>query len=482
MTRPRSLLVLLAVAACRGPADPGGDRTDPHLTVETAETGAEPLEELDARLHPDFGTLVIVNWSQDRDAVAHAEFTTGDGVWHSSPPRTLGPGAHEEYLLGLPYETTVTWRVVLEDQAGPVSLGDRQITTASWPPSLPAAEVTVSEPALWDPAMPYVLVAVTEVDGNMGDPWWVLIVDRQARPVWAWRTSDTHTTFHPRIGNDGRSLLLDNNAYWGVFGSGGEASTITRMLLDGTVVETWDAPGLHHPFVELPDGTIAYGAITSSAGYWYGNEYLVEIAPTPDRTTRTVFDCEAWLASIGVDHYCGSNTLTYRAETDSYLFSFYSLDSILDISRSTGLPTRTFGQVPGSYAFDPPGAGMWWQHGGYWTEQGTLLTSTYAVEGSPQNHPEGEETVVREYAVDEDDRTLRVVWDFGVGDGVYGAQMGEAHRLPNGNVLHNLGTLARLREGRPDGTVVWDAEWSPRQDIGRSVPIANLYDFLPERP
>lgn len=470
MTLAPSLLV--AFAACTGDPTTRPTRSHPNLHTGTPDdSGIAPVVGPGARLHPDFGTLVIVTWQQDQAGSAYVEFTGADGALHRSPARDLEAGEHDEILIGATYESTVSWRVVLDEE----TLAEGEIETADWPYTLPSAVVTVADPGLQDPAMPYVLLSMTELDGGMGDPWWVIIADREGRPVWAWRTPDTKITMHARIGNDGRSLLLDENAYWGTFGSGGASSSIRRMLLDGTVLETWDAPGLHHPFVELPDGTIAYGSMS----FPYLNEWLIEIAP--DRSTRTVFDCEQWLFALGVDDECGSNTLTYRESTDSYLFSFYSFDSILDIPRSGGAPTRTFGEIPGSYAFDPSYAGMWWQHGGYWTEQGTLVTSTYRYEGGPFDHPENEETIVREWAVDDADRTLRLVWDFGVGHQVYGAQMGEAHLLPSGNVLHNLGTSARLREGLRDGTVVWDVSWDPEQDMGRSVPISDLYDFLPER-
>ena len=484
MTGPRSLVFVVLAAACQSgtgkvPSDPTEPYqtppptgTPPTTTVPTTPSGA--LSDLDARLHDAFGTLVIVSWTQDRPATVHAEFAGSDGVWLASPPRALEAGPHEEFLVGVPYEDTVTWRLVVEDASGVTASADQQIATAPWPATLPRANAPeVSEPALWDPAMPYVLLAMTEVEGDMVDPWWVMIIDRQARPIWAMRTSNAMITMHPHVALDGRSLLLDDNHYWGTFGSGGPDGQIKRMLLDGTVLETWDTPGLHHPFTELPDGTITYGRYSFPA---YENEWLIEIAP--DRTTRTVFDCAVWL---GRAEDCGSNTITYRASTDSYLYSFFYLNTIFDIPRATGVPTRTFGEAAGSYAFDPPEAGMWYQHGGYWTDQGTLLSSTYALPGSPWNAPDDEETVVREYEVDEANQTLRLVWDFGVGDGVYGAQMGEAHRLPGGGVLHNLGTLARLREGTADGTVVWDVWW-PMHDMGRSVPISGLYDFLPERP
>jgi hypothetical protein len=61
--------------------------------------------------------------------------------------------------------------------------------------------------------------------------------------------------------------------------------------------------------------------------------------------------------------------------------------------------------------------------------------------------------------------------------------MGEAHRLPNGNTLHNTGSDSRLREFAPDGTVVWELDWMGNDvEIGRSTPITDLWALAPSRP
>ena len=92
----------------------------------------------------------------------------------------------------------------------------------------------------------------------------------------------------------------------------------------------------------------------------------------------------------------------------------------------------------------------------------------------------GHETVAREYELDEAGDVLVQVWSFGVGEGVYGSEMGEVARLPNGNTLHNYGEAMRLREATQDGTVVWDVAW-PEQGmtLGRTTPLTDLYELAP---
>lgn len=476
MTRSYPLWLVLALGcqSSDGGVVPDGAPTETGTPPTPTDTGTptapvEPLvlDGITSSIDPRFGTLVWVTWSQTAPAAVHLEFSVDPGVWISSPVRDLPAGAHEEVLLGVPYDSDVTWRIVAEGADETVTSDDTIDHTAPVPPTLPQIQVHPGDPSGWDPAMPYVLTSTTEQGGDFGDPWWVMVLDRRGRVVWGRRTSSDRITMHARIALDGRSMLLDDNSYWGRFDQG-VTSSVTRMTLDGAVLETWDTPGLHHDFVDLPDGTLVYGSYQG----FYSNELLVEIAP--DRSTTVLLDCEAWLATEGLSReWCGSNTVTYRESTNKLLWSMFSFETILEIDRDSGHVDRWFGNLPGSYAFDPPSAGFWYQHGGYWTDEGTLLTSTYVV-------PQGVETVVREYEVDDANRTLRLVWDFGVGDGVYGAQMGEAHRLPSGNVLHNYGTLARLREGRPDGSIVWDVEW-PGHDIGRSIPAPDLYALVRDR-
>ena len=86
---------------------------------------------------------------------------------------------------------------------------------------------------------------------------------------------------------------------------------------------------------------------------------------------------------------------------------------------------------------------------------------------------------MREYELDHDAQTLRQLWSFGQGQGIYGDELGEAWRLPGGNTLHNTGTAQRLREITPDGEVVWDVSWTRGSFVGRSEPIEDLYALLP---
>lgn len=453
-------LVVLALA-CRGDDDPTGPTPGP--------TGPSSLElrSVSADVHDTVGSILVVSWEQTAPATVHVEFTFEDDVWQRSPDRELDAGAHEELVLGVPYETVVTWRLVATAAGATVSSADDEERTGPAPDGLPVGEVLASDAARWDPAVRFYFTSLNGTGPGSSD-YQSLIVDRSGRAVWSVETPRQRITMHPRVAVDGRSLLVDHNSFYGTF-DGGRGSSVHRLLVDGSEVESWDTPGLHHAFTDLPDGRLAYGRFT---GYYVESLAVVD----PDRTIENVWSCDAFLAELDYGGYCGSNTLNYDAASDRFLFSFYSVETIIEIDATTRQATRWFGHLPGSYAFDPPESAFWWQHGGHLTEAGTLLTSTYRV-------PDGDELVLREYEIDDAARTVRQVWTFGEGEGLWGIYMGEGHRLPGGNTLQNLGTYQRLREVTPDGEVVWDVEWTDVDgEIGRSEPVLDLYALAPPRP
>lgn len=474
------MILSLLLAACGGSGsgavldgtlpDTGAPPDDPTPPSPPSTTPATPptLSGVSSRLHPEFGTVVIVSWTQDVAASVRVTFTV-DGVPRDTPVRALAAGAHEEVLLGLPYGAETTFRVVAENAGGEVSSPDAAATTGPLPASLPLP-VSVLD-AGSDPASPYVLLSINPIGGNFGSQWWTVVVDRAGRPVWARPAALRRMTMHPRPNWDGDALLVDQNSYWATF-DGGLSSVIEELDLQGNVTHTFEAPGLHHPFTPLPDGGIAYGAMALNR---YADEQLIVVGR--DGSTRSLFDCADWLASIGeFDEYCGSNTLNYDPVTDTFVFSFYSFDTVVWVDGQGGA-RAWFGHVAGTWDFDPPQSAFWWQHGAQLrASDGAFATSTYDAQ-SPR------ELVVRVYEIDEASRTLRQIEVYGAGEGVYGDQMGEVSFLPSGHVLHNFGTLPRIREYAPDGAVVWDVEWpNPGHDVGRTTPIPDLYALAGPRP
>ena len=265
-----------------------------------------------------------------------------------------------------------------------------------------------------------------EDDGPGGE-----VRGRVGRTVWARESDPSRTSMHTQLGADGTSILIDQNSFWVIFDQGA-ASSVDRVNIEGEVTQTWDTPGLHHPFTELPDGTFAWGA----AEGLFDGESLKTIRP--DGTEHSLLRCQDFLdAEAGggnEDTYCGSNTLSYDAQRDTFLYSFYSLETMIEIDAESGETVRYFGHTGAdAWGFDPPESAFWWQHGGHCTESGTLLVSSKGEDAA-------EETVLREYTLDADSSTLVEVFSFGEGE----------------------------------GGVVWDVAWDA-ETPGRSTPVPDLY-------
>ncbi len=432
----------------------------------TAAEHDEPqVADVTLSIHETIGSIVVVGWEQLVATPGYVTYSFDDGVWHASPQRHLGLGDHQVLLPGIPYGTGVTVRIVNIISEDPVEGEDHSIETGPLPEGAPVPVLEHGDPGGWDPDIHYVMGSIDEPGGGLAD-YWVFILDRQGRVVWALKSPHFRSTLHSQPSHDGTQLLIDHNSFWAIF-DGGTASQVQRLTLDGTQVELHDTPGLHHPFTELADGSLAWGAID---GY---DELIQEMSP--DGTIETVWHCSDFHGSIeGVPEsaYCASNTLWWNEADDTFLMSFYSTETVVEIDRASGQVLRYFGHLPGAYTFDPEDSAFWWQHGCHYTEQGTLLVSS-------RDLPHGDETLVREYEIDDDAQTLRQVWTFGAGEGVYGSEMGEADRLPGGNTLHNYGSGSRIREVTPEGEVVWDVLWTDSTFLGRTNALEDLYPFLP---
>ncbi len=439
------------------------DDTAPPVDTAGPADEAAGVDGVSARIHEDFGSLVYVSWTQDHDASAHISYSFDSGEWHTTPVRNVTGGeVVEQVLLGVPYGEVVSYAVVTDDGSGEQVSALRTKETDALPLEVLQPTLHVADEANWYDGGSYLLTSLNEDTGGWTQgTYWAFIIDRKGRVVWARETADHAWTIYARISLDGDDILLDEATYWSDFARDGEDGRVVRMKLDGTVEATYAFPGLHHAWVELGDGLYAYGRATSD-----NNEYLSVLDPAKELTTD-LWECgAAWSSS-----YCQSNSLWYSETRDSFLYSFYTHDTLVEIDRNTGEELHSWGRQS-DWTFDPTTSQFDWQHGATYTDEGTLLLSTHIDEGS-------KDCAVREYTVNEAASSLDQIWSFAVEDGIACNTAGEAHRLPNGNTLHNYGSGGRTREALPDGSVVWDVEWDGERLQGRGIWLDDLYTFMP---
>ncbi|MEQ1571183.1 MAG: hypothetical protein ABMA64_36480, partial [Myxococcota bacterium] len=324
---------------------------------------------------------------------------------------------------------------------------------------LPRARVTVSEPTAQSPEE-YLLTSIcSEPGGWQSGKYWTLLLDRQARVVWAIPGVEDALVVFAQVAASGDHVLWDESRYWSDFGTGA-GSKVHATYLDREI-EVIDTPGLHHPFVQLPDGTLVWGSQAHG-----GDEALVEKAPGQADETVLWTCLDDWPGVGG----CESNGLFYRPETDTYLYSFYTNSTILEIERSTSQISWWAGEFPGGYTFTDPADQFNWQHGISWTPTGTLLMSA---------NNDGD-TQLMEYAVDHAAGALDLVWSSK--SGVFVGSNGQAWRLANGNTLHLVGDTGVIREVGPSGADVWRVDYDSMRLLGHGQLVADLYALVSPTP
>lgn len=196
------LLALLALSGCApskalvlgdsGSTDGSSDSADSSTGDDSGETDsaadAITLSDLAWTVDPDIQSLIRLTWTQSAAATVYAEWSFNDGEWQRSPITERGAGAQGELLLGIPYATSATVRVVADAGDGPIVSEEVTATTGALPPGLPLPELLVADSSAWEPTGKYLLGSINQDQGGWNEGrYWMFLIDRQGRFVWAKR-------------------------------------------------------------------------------------------------------------------------------------------------------------------------------------------------------------------------------------------------------------------------------------------------------
>lgn len=455
--------VFAVLGACSGPDD-SGSPTDSD-TTPTETMGTVTKNGISVWLDSAVKSMVWVQWDQKADSMAHLEYSFDDGVWLSSPTEPASSGTNQRLLVGIPFDTLVDIRLVADDGGTVVGPDARTGANPRFEDhDLPQADLRSGDDTRWYASGHYLLTSINDHDGGWRDgTYYTIVLDRQGRTVWAKAAPDKHWTLYATVDPITRDhFLWDESTKWSSTDNGA-GSMIHRAYLDREI-ESIATVGLHHEWVELPDGTLAWGSVSPEHST---TEALVELAPGATDATP-IWTCgDAW---PGVGH-CESNGLFYEPSTNRYLYSFYTNNTLVEVNRGTGDTAWWAGGVAGGYAFDPVSSQFAWQHGVSYTPKGTLLVSTKsAVTGGDIT------TYVREYTVDHANQTLHQEWS--CDSEAYASTNGDAWRLPNDNTLHIVGAAGQIKEYAPDCTVVWHLDFGDDYLLGRGEFVDDLYSLV----
>lgn len=424
---------------------PGG--VDSDSAAPTTPSKYAQVSDITVEVHPQIATILEVSWTQDVDAdEAWLEFTFEDEGWLQSPPERRAAGRHSEVLLGSPPETEVQLRIANTiDGVTTYQRYDLFGTTGEIPGQLPDPELLIHDPTLAGGER-WLLGSVDADDaGWYGGPFWAFILDRQGRYVWYQPVPDNRLALQVQPAWDGGHVVYEGST-WYVWDDTIQP-TVTRTTLDQSRYEAETVEGMGFTLDEIEGGHLLYVDVTYDEG---GQEQYALVERDADGGARTIWDCEAWLATAlgGDEGDCIPNTIIWNPADDTVLWSMFLNDTVVEVDRQTGALLRQWGQLRESWAVDPPEAQLEYQHFPNYTADGTLLVST---------HVEDEDgvQVAREFRVDDATETLVEVWSYSSPDH-YARYGGEATPTAGGNVLISYGTDGAIAEITPGGEVAWE--------------------------
>ncbi len=318
--------------------------------------------------------------------------------------------------------------------------------------------------------------AVTVVDGATGGlVWW-----HDLGPAWEISTVE-------RTAGGGGLVWSENDTE--------RASMDARLValsLDGREHLAVDTPGAHHVALEAESGRYAWLEFDVRDGPVASDLVVESGADGSDREVLlTAFDdlfggvndfpCahmrpEDLFGYQDLAQWSHGNSLALLPGGDAYLVNLRWVDAVVRVSRAGGVDWVLSG--PWSDFTAPDGEPLWtdqddarlWSHGHFsdaWAD-GMLMFDN-------GNHRDTARVV--EVAWDEASRTAWETWSHLAPDGAPHVALGDARRLPNGNVLISWTVLSLVQEVTRGGDVVWELEADPSVWTSRVLFAERIEDL-----
>jgi hypothetical protein len=444
-----SLLLALSALACKGDKDDSGDPSD------LPEIGT-----VEASLSETIPTVITVSWDSDSSVTGRIEFGADGALDHSTPLSESGT-SHEALLLGMTADTEVSYRVVLESDAGTVEGDTQTITTGPFPLGLPDTSTT------GDNAGQYMIVPWLGVSTG------IMVLDPEGQIVWWWTDESDLQVYRARLSLDGESILYNAGS---ISGDPSEESQLVRVALDGSEVSAIDIPLLAHDFVELEDGTIGAMVIEiqeGEDGEEVRGDTIVEIAP--DGTQTTIWSSfETWdynevnSGDEGDVGWTFANALDYDAQDDTWMLSIRNFSSIVKIDRATGELLWGFGGVVND--FDITGTPFLHEHQFDLDGDSMLVFDNDGLSGNQSR--------VVEYSFDEEARTAEETWSYVPDPSVYCFVLGDVERIENDDRLVTWSAAGAIERVTADGEMTWQLTTPLGYVLGFNSLESSLYRGL----
>ena len=474
------MILLFAVLACGG-----GDKPSPDGPADTqAPTPVTGTDALAASAAPsaEVPTTWWVTWDAP-EGTSVVRYGT-DGLDRQTEPGDPSAGIP---LVALPGGSTWQWQAVTTATDGTEHTSAVGTLEVQAPPEFaPTLVIDHVDPARSAMADLAVFAGWTDYLGELRSTGGTMSLHAGSggAPLWWWSLPVGAVPLSPWTG-DG-DLWFD---VYGVDDLDVVDAALHRMSLDGTAHDVFDAGVAHH--VILPLGTDRFAWLypfLRPLEVGWGQTDGVQVAPLADPgAVVSLFDSYDTL-DIPFEPPCGHVFTPWRRGDKYPVFEWTHGNSLVHLPDSDRLLFYTR-WTDTLYALDAATGALEWQMGGRHSDftlaDGSPLY-TAATDSRPWSHAhvsdawEGGALLfdngdhydppvsgVVEIAWDEEARTVEEVWRYTRPDGEFLFTLGDARRLPNGNVLIAWTAEGRLTEVTREGEVVWEAHSEPALQVSR---------------
>jgi hypothetical protein len=381
------------------------------------------------------GTVEIVTWTLDVANLTEAriDFGPAGAAPTMTAPVDLADPIHRTLLLGMKGAKPYTFRVVATDGTKTCTSPDVSLTTGAVPATAPKIMKTMPGTV----AAKGFLVTTTGVDqgASRGQPD-AYIFDTDGDVVW-WSSS---ALYGDANGTSSAHLSWDAKSLWVMTTS---TSKILCISMDGLMTTDYSnvIKKADHDFTPLPDGAIAIILAPTVSG---GPRSIVEMKP--DGTVTTVVPDLATLYRAPAH----PNAIHYYPADDSYTVGDRATNTNLFVKfkRNGALVWQVGGTNPLGKSLALVGLTPWKvNHGHHLTPDGRFLFFNNGGTTGSLDMPR-----VVELALDETANTATKTFEYQF-TGTATA-LGDAERLPNGNVLVTFSFGGKIMEVDRSGAIV----------------------------
>ena len=405
--------------------------------VLAAGAGCRPLQDIEVT-PGEIGTAVRVSWESPSAGEGGVTYR-GLAGWHTAPAARAavdGGYRYEAVLIGLTSQMETTGEVWVRDEDGEASVEEVAIQAGALGIALPSIYLTAADGEAETAG--YVLTSL------LRRPNAAVILGPGGEHVWAAEEpvgEMVMTEVHPTP--DGQAVLM------GQMHSGdAELSEIVEVSLDGARRRRLPAPGLHHSFTVLEDGTIAYIAYDWRDGQ--AGDCIVELHPDGGRTVVW----SAWdhldpglaIANNGGSGWTHANALQHDPDEDAWYLSIHNYNSILKIDRPSGAVRWGLGG-----ALDTLGLSDLLDRQHHFHRSGDELLVFNNRSFSSVFVEEVDPSEVISIRLDEAAGTASVLWRYTPSPAVYNLMLGDVQRLSPDRILATYSSSGVIEEFTSEG-------------------------------